>query len=80
MKERYQAYESALRENFMQLDEVRALEDLPPLGFNYIKLGLNDVILDPQTGSIYTPNTKTFANLKDMKITEGLEGGEGNGD
>ncbi len=76
MKERYQAYESALRENFMQLDEVRALEDLPPLGFNYIKLGLNDVILDPQSGSIYTPNTKTFANLKDLKITEGSEGGE----
>lgn len=76
MKERYQAYESALRENFMQLDEVRALEDLPPLGFNYIKLGLNDVILDPQSGSIYTPNTKTFANLKGLKVTEGMEGGE----
>lgn len=75
MKERYQAYESALRENFMQLDEVRSLEDLPPLGFNYIKLGLNDVILDPKTGTIYTPNTKTFANLKDMKVTEGMEGG-----
>ncbi len=60
---RYNAYALALANNFLQLDEVRALEDLPPLGFNYIKLGLSDVLLDPKTGRIYTPNTNAMADL-----------------
>ena len=47
----------------MQLDEVRALEDLPPLGINFVKLGLNDVLLDPKTGQIYTPNTNAYAQM-----------------
>ena len=47
----------------MQLDEVRALEDLPPLGFNYIKLGLNDVLLDTKSGKVYTPNTNAMVDL-----------------
>ena len=63
INQRYQAYATALSQNFMQLDEVRALEDLPPLGVNFIKLGLNDVLLDPKTGTIYTPNTNAFANM-----------------
>ena len=63
MNQRYQAYATALSQNFMQLDEVRALEDLPPLGINFVKLGLNDVLLDPKTGQIYTPNTNAYAQM-----------------
>ena len=47
----------------MQLDEVRKLEDLEPLGVNYVKLGLNDVLLDPKTGRIYTPNTNAMVDM-----------------
>ena len=47
----------------LSLDEVRALEDLPPLGVNFIKLGLNDVLLDPVTNKIYTPNTNAMVDL-----------------
>lgn len=61
--ERYAAYSAALSANFMQLDEVRALEDLPPLGINFVKLGLQDVLLDPKTGQVYTPNTNQFQQL-----------------
>lgn len=60
---RYQAYATALSQNFMQLDEVRAQEDLPPLGVNFIKLGLQDVLYDPKTKTIYTPNTNQTAAM-----------------
>ena len=42
---------------------MRKLEDLEPLGVNYIKLGLNDVLLDPKTGRIYTPNTNAMVDM-----------------
>ena len=73
---RYQAYEIALRANFLQPDEVRYKEDMKPLGFNYIKLGLQDVLLDPKTHKVYTPNTNKTTNLNNPDM--GAEGGEGN--
>lgn len=63
VKQRYEAYEIGLRSNFLQLDEVRTQEDMKPLGINFIKLGLNDVLLDPKTNMIYTPNTNATADL-----------------
>lgn len=55
--ERMNAYAVAYQNNFYQLDEIREREDLPPLGFNFIKLGLDAVLVDPETKEIYTPNT-----------------------
>ncbi len=72
LKERYEAYEIAVRNNFMQVDEVRKKENNPPLGFNFMRLGLNDVLLDLDTQKVYTPNMNTIVDLKNMK------GGEGN--
>lgn len=57
MQSRFSAYKTALDANFMQIDEVRYAEDLEPLGLNWIKLGLQDVLYDPKTKEIYTPNT-----------------------
>lgn len=61
MKTRFDAYKTALDANFMQIDEVRYAEDLEPLGLTWIKLGLNDVLYDPRTKQIYTPNTDKTA-------------------
>ena len=72
MGQRMTAYGMALQNNIMQLDEVRAAEDLPPLGFNYIKLGLQDVLLNPKTGEVYTPNMNASANMNEL----GNVGGE----
>lgn len=58
---RYQAYEVGLRNGFLQLPDVREQEDLTPIDFPYIKLGLNDVFYNPQTKVIYTPNTNQTA-------------------
>jgi HK97 family phage portal protein len=75
-KERFEAYKVALEANFMQIDEVRYMEDLEPLGLNWIKLGLQDVLYDPVTKQIYTPNTNQTAGLG----RQTLKGGEGNED
>lgn len=76
--QRYNAYATALSQNFLQLDEVREMEDLPPLGVNFIKLGLQDVLLDPKTGQIYTPNTNQYAVMGEtaqMPLTDEGESG-----
>lgn len=63
LKERYDAYEIAVRNNILQIDEIRREEDYEPLGFNFIKLGLQDVLLNPQTMDVFTPNTGQTKNL-----------------
>jgi len=63
MKERYDAYEIAVRNNILQIDEIRREEDYEPIGFNFIKLGLQDVLLNPETMDVFTPNTGQTKNL-----------------
>ncbi len=61
MLSRYQAYEIAVRNGWMQLDEVRYDEGCNPLGLKFIRLGLDTVIYDPESKMIYTPNTNNLA-------------------
>lgn len=63
IKERFEAYEIASRNNILQPDEIRREEDLPPTGFNYFRLGLQDVLLDLKNNTVYTPNTNCFVQL-----------------
>ena len=53
-----------MRNGWMQLDEVRYEEGRNPLGLRFIRLGLDTVLYDPDTGQIYTPNTKEWANMQ----------------
>jgi HK97 family phage portal protein len=73
MEKRYKAYEVAVKNGILQIDEVRYKENLEPLGLNFIKLGLQDVLYNPKTKEIYTPNTNKTA---DMDKLDKLEGGE----
>lgn len=73
----FRAYQIAIQANILQIDEVRYELDYKPLGFNYIKLGLQDVLLDPKTGQIYTPNMNSMTNLNDMSQAKGGESNEG---
>ena len=73
---RYQAYEIATKNGIMQVDEVRYREDLEPLGLDFIKLGLQDVLYNPKTKEIYTPNTNKSTNIDNPNTT--LEGGDDN--
>ncbi|MCE5294745.1 MAG: phage portal protein [Chlamydiales bacterium] len=70
IKERFDAYKTGIDANFLQIDEVRFMEDLPSLGLDWIKLGLDSVLYDVKTKTIYTPNTNQSNKI------EKLEGGE----
>ena len=63
IEKRYKAYEIALKNGFMQLDEVRKNEKLPAFGLDFIKLGLQDVLYFSKTNEIYTPNTNKLSKM-----------------
>ena len=75
IKERFEAYKTAIEANFMGVDEVRYMEDLPALGIDWIKLGLDSVLYNPKTKEIYTPNTNMAQNMEDLKGGEENESG-----
>lgn len=80
IKKRYEAYHLALQDGWMLLDEVRYREDLPDLGMNFVKFGLDSVYYDMKTKKFYTPNTNKTSSLngeEDMsvKADEAEEGG-----
>jgi len=66
MKTRFEAYKTALSCNLMTIDECRYYEDLEPRGFNYYTLGLKDVLYDPATETVFTPNTGQIANMGNL--------------
>lgn len=71
-EKRYKAYEMAIKNGFIQVDEVRAMENMPPLGLNYIKLGLQDVLFDPVTKDVFVPNMGGGMNLnKEPNLQKG---------
>ena len=76
IEKRFRAYEIGTKNGILQIDEVRWKENLPPLGLNFIKLGLQDVLYNPETKEIYTPNTNKSANME--KPNESSEIDDGN--
>lgn len=77
IKTRFEAYEIGTKNGILQIDEVRFKENLPPLGLPFIKLGLQDVLLNPSNGDIYTPNTNQTNNMSNP--TNNVSEVEGNG-
>jgi HK97 family phage portal protein len=75
LEERYIAYEKGIKSGFLQLDEVRRRENLPALGVDFVKLGLQDVLFYPDSGKIYTPNMAVMSNVNDdsTEIKEGKD-------
>ena len=75
LQSRFAAYKTALDANFMQIDEVRYAEDMEPLGLDWIRLGLQDVLYDPQTREVFTPNTGTRQQLNSPADEPAAESG-----
>ena len=63
IEKRFRAYETASKNGFMQIDEIRMRENLPPLGLDFVRLGLQDVLYDPETKQFYTPNMNATGGL-----------------
>lgn len=80
IKERYEAYKIAVEGGWKTRNEIRYMEDDDALvGLDVINLGLGDVLLDTETGKVYTPNTGTTVQMGGSEPDEvdvQLEGGE----
>ncbi|MDY6291705.1 MAG: phage portal protein [Succiniclasticum sp.] len=64
----YQAYEIALKNGILKLDEVRKAENLPAVDFNFVKLGLDTVLYNPEQKTIYIPNMGEMIDLQTKQI------------
>lgn len=64
IKTRYEAYAVACKNGFMQIDEIRYKEKMPALGLNFVKLGLQDVIYNPENNEFYVPNMNAKGSLR----------------
>lgn len=63
IEKRFRAYETACKNGFMQIDEIRLRENMPPLGLDFVRLGLQDVLYDPETKQFYMPNMNQTGGL-----------------
>jgi len=74
LKERYEAYQIAIKNGFKTRNEIRFLEDDDAIeGLDMISLGLGDVLLNAETGEIYTPNTNQLIKMGDHAEKGGVE-------
>ena len=73
IEKRFKAYEIGVKNGFLQIDEVRYMEDLGALNLEFIKLGLADVLYNPKTKEVYTPNTNKTVNVDHVKGGENDE-------
>ena len=85
MKDRFEAYEIAIKNGFKTRNEIRYMEDDDALeGLDMISLGLGDVLLNTDSGDIYTPNTNKLIKMNktgtvtknNPDVLPNIEGGE----
>jgi hypothetical protein len=74
IEKRFKAYGTAIEQGFMTIDEVRYMEDLKPLGMDFIKMKLGELLYNPATSEGYVPNTKETFSMDGAKIPP--KGGE----
>lgn len=76
---RFQAYDIAVKDGILQIDEIRKLEKCEPLGLDFIKLSLADVLFNPKTQEIYTPNTNSLVKMGAEGIQQENDPNQNNG-
>lgn len=70
IEKRFRAYETAKKNGFLQIDEIRLKENLPPLGLDFVCLGLQDVLYDPDSKQFYIPNMDATGEIGQKKEGE----------
>lgn len=76
LKERYEAYEKALKGGWRTVNEIRQDDDMDYIdGMDVLNVGLNAVLYDTKTQTYYTPNTNQITSTGDGKNTT-KEGGD----
>lgn len=77
IKERYEAHKIAITSGFKTRNEVRYEEGYDALeGLDMIDLSLGSVLLNPESGEIYTPNTNQTVGMNEMSKRGGENGEE----
>lgn len=76
IEKRFRAYETASKNGFMQIDEIRLKENLPPLRLDFVRLGLQDVLYDPGTKRFYMPNMNQTGGLGQAPTEQKKKEGE----
>lgn len=56
MEKRFNVYKIGKEGGWLQVDEIRERENMKKLGLNYITMGLQDVLFNPDTKEIFIPN------------------------
>lgn len=66
IEKRFRAYEIAIKNKIMGINEVRYKENLEPIQLfeNTVLLGLNDVLYNTKDKTVYTPNTNQTSTMK----------------
>ena len=83
LKERYEAYQIAIKNGFKTRNEIRYMEDDDAIkGLDMITLSLGEVLLNAETGEIYTPNTNSLVKMgeKSTEINNNSENNVENND
>ena len=71
IKERYEAYDMALKSGWKTVNEVRKAENENYIeGMDVLNVGLGAVLYDINTHQYYTPNTDTVGNPSDEPVGE----------
>lgn len=81
IEKRFKAYEIGVKNGILQIDEVRHIENFEPIGLDFIKLGLGEVLYNPKTKEIYTPNTNAIVKMgEEIEVKEPANGDSPNAD
>ena len=78
LKERFEAYQLAIKNNIMSMDEVRDLENMPRLNFGFYKFNIADAMYyrddDNDTNMLVNVNTNTAIDLNQVLNTKSESG------
>ena len=78
MKERFEAYQLAIKNNIMSMDEVRDLENMPRLNFGFYKFNIADAMYyrddDNDINMLVNVNTNTAIDLNQVLNTKSESG------
>lgn len=66
LRDRWSAWATAKKNGLVNADEFRRFEDMEPLGMDYINLGLQDVLMEPNERKIIVPNMGTVIDLDNL--------------
>ncbi|SEN18926.1 phage portal protein [Paenibacillus sp. OV219] len=70
IEKRYKAYEIAIKNGLLQIDEIRKIEKYEPLGLDFVKLSLADALYNPKTKDLFVLNTNSAVKLGEGGIEQ----------